>query len=114
MTDAQPATVDDHADDRVDDQISQGLVLDNLVGFFLYADAGSGKTRSLVRILDRLRADIGEHLRLYGRRVAVITYTNAACDEINRRLEFDPLVVVNTIHSFVWSLIESLHSDIKI
>ena len=79
----------------------------------MFADAGSGKTRSLVNALKLLRKNIGERLRLYGQRVGVITYTNAACDEIKRRLEFDPLVEVSTIHSFVWLLIRGLNTDIK-
>ena len=41
-------------------------------------------------------------MRLHGKQLAVITYTNAACDEITRRLDFDSLVIVKTIHSFVW------------
>jgi DNA helicase-2/ATP-dependent DNA helicase PcrA len=45
--------------------------------------------------------------------VAVITYTNKACDEIKHRTGFDPLVEVSTIHSFVWSLIQGFNSDIK-
>jgi DNA helicase-2/ATP-dependent DNA helicase PcrA len=43
----------------------------------------------------------------------VITFTNAASDEIKRRLLFDPLIDVRTIHSFAWSLIEGLNHDIR-
>lgn len=43
----------------------------------------------------------------------LITYTNAACDEIKTRLEFDPLVEVSTIHSFAWSLIGGYDVDIR-
>jgi uncharacterized protein YbbC (DUF1343 family) len=39
-----------------------------------------------------------------GQRVGVITFTNAASDEIKSRLAFDPLIDVSTIHSFAWSL----------
>lgn len=113
MTNTVSVASDNHADDHVDDEISASLNLDNPVSFFLFADAGSGKTRSLVNGLNGLRAKSGKRLRLYGQRIAVITYTNAACDEINGRLEFDPLVEVKTIHSFVWSLIGGLHGDIK-
>jgi hypothetical protein len=77
---------------------------------------GSGKTRSLVNALTELRKEdnkSGNHIRLYGKKIGVITYTNAACDEIKRRLEFDPLAEVSTIHSFVWSLISGLQADIK-
>lgn len=104
---------DNHADDRVDDQIRTFLNLDHPVSFFLFAGAGSGKTRSLVNALSHLRDKSGGHLRLYGKRIGVITYTNAACDEIKRRVRFDPLFEVSTIHSFVWSLIGGLHLDIK-
>jgi DNA helicase-2/ATP-dependent DNA helicase PcrA len=113
MTDTVSVAADDHSDDHVDDEISASLISDNPVSFFLFADAGSGKTRSLVNALKLLRKSIGDRLRLYGQRVGVITYTNAACDEITRRLEFDPIVEVSTIHSFVWLLIRGLHADIK-
>jgi DNA helicase-2/ATP-dependent DNA helicase PcrA len=43
----------------------------------------------------------------------VITYTNAARDEILRRVEFDPLFHVATIHSFAWTLLEGHTEDIK-
>jgi DNA helicase-2/ATP-dependent DNA helicase PcrA len=109
-----PPTVDaDHVEDAVDDHISACLDIERPVSFFLFAGAGSGKTRSLVTALDRLRAESGKRLRLHGQRVGVITYTNAACDEIKRRLEFDPLVEVSTIHSFVWSLIGGHDYDIR-
>lgn len=43
----------------------------------------------------------------------MITYTNAACDEILRRLEFDPLVEVSTIHAFAWRLIQGFDNEIR-
>jgi DNA helicase-2/ATP-dependent DNA helicase PcrA len=113
MTTNPPVAADNHADDHVDDEISASLDLDRPVSFFLFADAGSGKTRSLVNALNRLREKYGKRLRLYGQRIGVITYTNAACDEIKERLEFDPLVEISTIHSFVWSLISGHDVDIK-
>ncbi|PPK75043.1 DNA helicase-2/ATP-dependent DNA helicase PcrA [Methylobacter tundripaludum] len=104
---------DNNVDNHVDDKINAYLSLDKPISFFLFAGAGSGKTGSLVKALKRLRKDSGERLRLQGQRVGVITYTNAACDEINHRLDFDPLVEVSTIHSFVWSLIGGFNIDIK-
>jgi len=100
-------------DDGVDDEIYACLNLNAPKSFFLYAGAGSGKTRSLVNAVGRLRRDYRRPLLLQGRRVAVITYTNAACDEIKKRLEFDPLVQVSTIHSFAWSLIAGYDVEIK-
>jgi DNA helicase-2/ATP-dependent DNA helicase PcrA len=104
---------DNHIDDHVDDEISNCLNMDNPKSFFLFAGAGSGKTRSLVRTLSKFRKKNGNHLRLHGQRVAIITYTNAACDEIKRRLDYDPLFSVSTIHSFVWDLINSFQIDIR-
>lgn len=51
------------------------------------------------------------HLLLQGRRIAVITYTNAARDEIARRLQNGALVEVSTIHSFAWALIKGCTED---
>ncbi|MDI7066527.1 AAA family ATPase, partial [Klebsiella pneumoniae] len=79
----------------------------------MFAGAGSGKTRSLVNALNYLAKTYRETLRLRGRQIAVITYTNAACDEITRRTEYDPLFVVSTIHSFAWSRIQGLNTDIR-
>ncbi len=107
------APEDDLIDAPVDAQIDACLNADAPVSFFLLAGAGSGKTRSLVQAIDRFRLKHGERLRVRGQRFGVITYTNAACDEIKERLKFDPLVVVATIHSFAWSLIGGYNTDIK-
>lgn len=81
--------------------------------FFLYAGAGSGKTRSLVEALEGFRGSHGRRYDISGRKVGVITYTNAARDEIERRMGLDPLFHVSTIHSFCWSLVRGFHSDIR-
>lgn len=81
--------------------------------FFLYAGAGSGKTRSLKEALEDARDRHGDRLRRAGHRIAVITYTNAACDEIRSRVRADPLFEIATIHSFCWSQIATFHSDIQ-
>lgn len=112
MNDA-PAQDENRIDDSVDDEIYACLNLTEPKSFFLYAGAGSGKTRSLVNAINRVRRDSRRTLLLQGRRVAVITYTNAACDEIKKRLEFDPLVEVSTIHSFAWLLIGGYDADIR-
>ncbi|MDO8771752.1 MAG: UvrD-helicase domain-containing protein [Burkholderiaceae bacterium] len=100
-------------DDGVDEEIKSYLNLDAPKSFFLYAGAGSGKTRSLVNAIDTLRQTERRRLILFGQRIAVITYTNAACDEIKHRLEFDPIVQVSTIHSFAWDLIGGYDKDIR-
>lgn len=100
-------------DDHVDDTIFECLNLDNPKSLFLFAGAGSGKTRSLVNVLSRLRNEQGQRLHLNAQKIAVITYTNAACDEIQHRLGYDPLFSVSTIHSFAWDLIKPFSRDIK-
>jgi DNA helicase II / ATP-dependent DNA helicase PcrA len=106
------STVDD-VSLRVDDQIFSCLDLEHPKSFFLFAGAGSGKTRSLVEVLKRFRKESIQHLRLSGQKVAIITYTNAASDEIKKRLEFDSNFTVSTIHSFAWKLIRPFQRDIK-
>jgi DNA helicase-2/ATP-dependent DNA helicase PcrA len=100
-------------DDHVDEEIAACLSLKNPNSFFLFAGAGSGKTRSLVTALRYVRDELGDKLRLRGQRIGVITYTNAACDEIISRIDFDALFHVSTIHSFAWQLIGSFHADIR-
>ena len=86
---------------------------DNPKSFFLYAGAGTGKTRTVVEAMDAFRDRYESQFRRSGQKVAVITYTNGACDEIRRRIDFDPIFEVSTIHSFAWKLIRNFHSDIS-
>ncbi|PZM77481.1 MAG: ATP-dependent helicase [Candidatus Melainabacteria bacterium] len=81
--------------------------------FFLYAGAGAGKTRALKNVLDEFRKVNGDEFRRSGRKVAVITYTNAAANEISTRLGNDLLFPVSTIHSFCWAQIGKFHADIQ-
>lgn len=100
-------------DNPVDEEIYACLNLAAPKSFFLFAGAGSGKTRSLVEVLKRFREDNIHKLRVNGQKVAIITYTNAACEEIKRRLDFDKAFVVSTIHSFSWELIKPHQHDIR-
>ncbi|WP_407264885.1 AAA family ATPase [Tenacibaculum maritimum] len=101
-------------DDVVDVQISECLNLEKPKSFFLFAGAGSGKTRSLVKALTKFKNDFGNEFILKNQKIAIITYTNAAADEIKQRLKFDPIFYVSTIHSFAWELIRYLTSDIRV
>ncbi len=98
---------DNHIDDHVDDEIRLCFSEDNPKSFFMFAGAGSGKTRSLINALSFLDKEIGVKLSAYSKQVAVITYTNAACDEISKRLQYKPIFAVSTIHSFLWELIKN-------
>lgn len=106
----------DIADDvkpTADDVIQECLNLEKPRSFFLYAGAGSGKTHSLVEAVKSLKNRERQRLTFEGRQIAIITYTNAACEEIARRLEHDPLVEVSTIHAFSWRMIKGFNDDIR-
>lgn len=45
--------------------------------------------------------------------MAVITFTNAATNEIVNRLDYSPIFHVSTIHSFVWNVIQYYQTDIR-
>lgn len=89
--------------------------------FFLFAGAGSGKTRTLVEVLRRLTGvtphgaggKVARSLRLTGRSIRVVTYTKNAVAVISGRLGDNDLVKVSTIHSFCWELIEGFNDDIR-
>lgn len=89
--------------------------------YFLFAGAGSGKTRTLVEVLRRLTGvlehekggQFARRLRMYGRSIRVVTYTKNAVSVINGRLGDNDLVSVSTIHSFCWELISGFNDDIR-
>ncbi len=98
---------------ELSDVMDTCLNLEDPKSFFLFAGAGSGKTRALVEAMEMFRLKYGQEFRLSARKVAVITYTNAACDEIKHRIDYDSIFAVSTIHSFAWELIRSYHNDIR-
>lgn len=102
------------ADEAVDAVITACLNPDAPQSFFLYAGAGSGKTHSLVEALKVFAEVHGSRFRSAGKRIGIITYTNAARDEIDERVDEDPLFHIRTIHSFCWEHIGTLHHDIRL
>ncbi len=98
---------------QVDETLEKCILLSPRKSFFLFAGAGSGKTHSLVLLLKKIRDSIGKDLLLQGKNVAVITFTNAATDEIINRLDYSPVFHISTIHSFVWDAIKFYQTDIK-
>nr|WP_301340908.1 UvrD-helicase domain-containing protein [Azospirillum brasilense] len=89
--------------------------------FFLFAGAGSGKTRTLVEVLRRITGVV-EHaaggiyaskLRVRGQSVRVITYTKNAAKVVTSRLGENRLTEVSTIHSFCWDLVKGFDEDIR-
>lgn len=74
--------------------------------FLLSGGAGSGKTYSLVEIL---KAALVEKPTAS---IACITYTNAAVDEIEERVQHEHLHV-STIHDFLWNNIKHFQCELK-
>lgn len=81
--------------------------------FLIDAGAGSGKTSSLIRALDFIRGPDRSSVMGEGQRVACITFTNVAKNEIIERTEHDPLFIVSTIHDFLWASIKPFQKELK-
>ena len=124
MVDAQPNgdDADTQPDGGIVDDICALFTATEPKSFFLFAGAGSGKTRTLVEVLRRLTGLVPEHeaggafaarLREGARTIGVITYTNNAVAVIKGRLGVNPLVSVATIHTFAWQLVQGFDDDIR-
>ncbi|NOY84917.1 MAG: ATP-dependent helicase [Nitrospirae bacterium] len=107
MTDSAEQTSELHT------VMDQCFNLEHPKSFFLFAGAGSGKTHALVEGMKMFRKKYGQEFHRSARKVAVITYTNAACDEIKHRIDYDSIFSVSTIHSFAWALIQTFDEDIR-
>lgn len=100
-------------DDHIDDLLKSYASLTNPKSFFLNAGAGAGKTRSLVNLLINITNNSGAYLKKTNKKIAVITYTKVASEEIISRVPENTLFDISTIHSYVWSLIKGYNSNIK-
>lgn len=81
--------------------------------FRLEAGAGAGKTYSLIKALHYL---IERHKSTFPRknkRIACITFTNVARDEIAARTDRNPMVYCDTNHAFCWSLISGFQKQLR-
>lgn len=82
--------------------------------FVVEAGAGSGKTYLLIQTLNHLIELQGDNLSLNNQSIICITYTNVAKNEIIKRIEFNDLVNVYTIHEFLWQSIKQFQKQLKI
>ena len=78
--------------------------------FRLEAGAGAGKTYSLVKALQLIIDEQGAQLVRQNKKVACITYTNVATDEVTTRTDGHPAVQASTIHSFCWELCKNFQA----
>lgn len=82
--------------------------------FVLEAGAGSGKTYTLIQTLNYIIQNKGDELKKANQKIVCITYTNVAKNEIIYRIEQNELVLVSTIHEFLWSSIKQYQKQLKI
>jgi DNA helicase II / ATP-dependent DNA helicase PcrA len=73
--------------------------------FKLEAGAGAGKTYSLIQALSRILENKSAYLARSDQRVACLTYTKVARDEIKARTDEDPAIFADTLHGFLWEMI---------
>ena len=86
--------------DKIKEQIEAGN------NFLVSGGAGSGKTYSLMEVIDLV-------YRLNPlSTIACITFTNVAADEIRYRANHKNLEV-STIHDFLWNSIKNYQNDLK-
>lgn len=79
--------------------------IDKHKNFVVNGGAGSGKTYALIQSLKHIFSNNPKT------KVACITYTNVAVNEIRERVPFEGLFV-DTIHNFVWDLIKNYKSNL--
>lgn len=99
-------------------EINQSLMqvkqcLDSGNSFVVEAGAGSGKTWTLIEAIKHLIYTQGHTLEKANQQIACITYTNVAKDEIIKRIDNNSLVLVLTIHEFLWLVIKSYQKQLK-
>ncbi|MGE7434189.1 UvrD-helicase domain-containing protein [Kitasatospora sp. NPDC001175] len=86
--------------------------LDSRRNFKLEAGAGAGKTHSLIDTLQHILKNRLRYLPRDGQRVACVTYTNVARNEIIRRTDASPHVFAGTIHGFLWEIIATFRKSV--
>lgn len=87
--------------------------IDEGKSFRLEAGAGAGKTYTLVKALRHLIDTRGAAFHNKNQRIACITYTNVAKEEIKARTDNHPVVLAETIHAFSWSVIRDFQKVLR-
>jgi DNA helicase-2/ATP-dependent DNA helicase PcrA len=82
--------------------------------FLVEAGAGAGKTYTLIKALKYQIEKQGNTYLRVNKKIACITYTNVAKEEIKSRTDNHHVVYAETIHAFGWELIKDFQKAIKI
>ncbi len=101
----------EEASQRALDQVYH--CLDHGESFLVEAGAGAGKTYTLVKALQFLIDRYRHTLPQRHQRIACITFTNVAKDEIEARTDRSQIIHCNTIHAFCWSLILGFQRQLR-
>ena len=87
--------------------------IDAQKSFIFEAGAGAGKTYSLIHVLGYLIEKEGNALVRANKKIACITFTNVAKNQIDSRTDRHPAIFTDTIHAFCWSLIRNFQADLR-
>lgn len=87
--------------------------LERRESFLVEAGAGAGKTYTLVKALRFLLHRYQHILPQRHQKIACITFTNVAKDEIEARTDRSPVIYCATIHAFCWSLISGFQRYLR-
>jgi DNA helicase-2/ATP-dependent DNA helicase PcrA len=87
--------------------------LERKEGFLVEAGAGAGKTYTLVKALHFLMDRYQYTFPQRHQKIACITFTNVAKDEINARTDRSPIIYCDTVHTFCWSLISGFQKQLR-
>ena len=98
---------------ETDIALHERLAGDGIRHFVMVAGAGSGKTTSLVKALAQIERTHGPVLRRNGQKVACITYTEMAVEEMRGDVGNDELFHVSTIHRFLWTVIKPFQNNLR-
>lgn len=81
--------------------------------FLVEAGAGAGKTYTLIKALKYLIDKNGSDYTKTNKKIACITYTNVAKNEIRSRTDNHPIIVADTIHAFAWEVIQGFQKGLR-
>lgn len=96
---------------RIDEEIKK--ILCESKCFRVEAGAGSGKTYSLMKVIEWLQDNKSSEFKHFGKKVACLTFTNAAVDVIQSRLTENSFITPSTIHTFAWNAVKQFQETIK-
>ena len=81
--------------------------------FLVEAGAGAGKTYTLIKALNHQIENNSKSFLRSNKKIACITYTNIAKEEIKSRTDNNPMIFAETIHAFSWHVIKDFQKAIR-